>query len=221
MSHTIKPGDAPVSGAISEAALQLILACEVSSSQEYSLLYQAPSWPQGQSGVTIGVGYDLGYVSAAQFRADWGGRLDSAVLARLGAVCGVSGPAAQAHLAGLRDIAIPWPVAEDMFRTRTIPDHAARTRQALANTDLLSPDSFGALVSLVYNRGAAFTATGDRYREMRAIRDAMARRDFAAIPAQFRAMKRLWQNVPGLAGLVTRREREALLFAGGLGQAVP
>jgi hypothetical protein len=40
---------------------------------------------------------------------------------------------------------------------------------------------------------------------------------FGGIPAALRAMKRLWQGVPGMAGLVARREREAVLFEVGLG----
>jgi len=202
--------------AVSDKAVELIMMFEVSGPQEYNLRCQAPSWPQGQSGVTIGVGYDLGYVSPAQFQADWGARLDAEDLVRLGAVCGVTGPAAQSHLAGLAGIVVPWAVAEDIFRTRTIPEYAARTRDALTNTNLLSPDSFGALVSLVYNRGAAFTAAGDHYVEMRAIHACMATGDFAAIPGRFRAMKRLWQNDPAMAGLVMRREQEAALFEQGL-----
>jgi LysM repeat protein/GH24 family phage-related lysozyme (muramidase) len=221
------PGERPVPqtplaiAGVSDTALQLILRCEVSGAQEYNLHYQAPSWPQGESGVTIGIGYDLGYVSASQFRADWASRLQDDVIARLSTVCGITGAAAQCHIASLSDVAVPWPAAESMFRIRTIPEYASRTRQALDNTDLLSPDSFGALVSLVYNRGAAFTAAGDRYTEMRAIHACMAARDFAAIPAQIRAMKRLWQNQPGMAGLVARREQEASLFEAGLQQAAP
>lgn len=206
---------------VSDKALQLILRFEVSGAQEYNLHYQAPSWPQGESGVTIGIGYDLGYVSASQFRADWGAQLQDDVIARLCTVCGITGAAAQSHIPDLCDVAVPWLAAESMFRSRTIPEYASRTRQALDNTDQLGPDSFGALVSLVYNRGAAFTAAGDRYSEMRAIQTCMAARDFAGIPIQIRAMKRLWQSQPGLTGLVARREEEAALFEAGLHEAAP
>jgi GH24 family phage-related lysozyme (muramidase) len=50
----------------------------------------------------------------------------------------------------------------------------------------------------------------DRRREMRAIRDAVARGDLAEIAAELRSMKRLWQG-RGLGGLVARREEEAQL----------
>ena len=74
-------------------------------------------------------------------------------------------------------------------------------------------DSFGALVSLAYNRGASFSAPGDRYREMRAIHDHMASGRFDKVPDEFRSMKRLW---PNMAGLRNRRDHEADLFAKGL-----
>jgi len=39
---------------------------------------------------------------------------------------------------------------------------------------------------------------------------------FSDIPAQLRAMRRLWQKTPGGQGLVLRRELEAQLFSLGL-----
>jgi LysM repeat protein len=97
----------PAIAGVSDKALQLMLRFEVSGAQEYNLHYPSPSWPQGESGVTIGIGYDLDYVSASQFRADWGSRLQDDVIARLGAVCGITGAAAQSHIAGLSDVAVP------------------------------------------------------------------------------------------------------------------
>ncbi len=202
--------------AICDAAILLILGCEVSSPQQYARTLQAPTWPQGQSGVTIGVGYDLGYVTPAQLRQDWGDELAPAALARLAACCGISGLPARAAAAGLDDLSVPWEAAERVFRNRTIPDTAARTRAALPNTHRLAPESFGALVSLVYNRGASFAVAGDRYAEMRTIHDCMAMVTFGVVPGALRSMKRLWQGVPGMAGLVARREQEALLFEAGL-----
>src|SRR3981081_336751 len=45
----------------SERAYELIIDFEVGGRSEYERTYQRPEWPQGESGVTIGVGYDLGY----------------------------------------------------------------------------------------------------------------------------------------------------------------
>ena len=45
-------------------------------------------------------------------------------------------------------------------------------------------------------------------REMRAIRDAVARGDLKEIAAQLRSMKRLWEG-KGMGGLLKRRDAEA------------
>ncbi len=219
---SVPPGPAtppPHQDGVCEEAIQLILACEVSSPQEYVKSLRMPAWPQGASGVTIGIGYDLGYVKPQNFRDDWQSELDAASLARLAECCGITGAAAGDAAAGIADLDVPWDAAERVFRLRTIPDYAARTRAALPNTGALAPDSFGALVSLVYNRGADFTAAGDRHAEMRAIHDRMAMAMFGRIPAELRSMKRLWQGVPGMSGLITRREREAALFETGLARS--
>ena len=78
---------------------------------------------------------------------------------------------------------VPGDVAPKMIDSKgnLLPEYAARTRSALPNTGPLAPESFGALVSLVYNRGASFAAAGDRYAEMRAIHDCMAMAVFGRI----------------------------------------
>jgi GH24 family phage-related lysozyme (muramidase) len=72
------------------------------------------------------------------------------------------------------------------------------------------------LVSLAYNRGASFSAPGERFLEMRNIRQHMEAKAFALIPGEFRAMKRIWAGDPNLAGLLVRRDAEAALFERGL-----
>jgi hypothetical protein len=57
---------------ISDAAKKLILAFEVSNEKTYAERYQHPIWPGGRSGVTIGIGYDLGYASKDDVQTDWG-----------------------------------------------------------------------------------------------------------------------------------------------------
>jgi hypothetical protein len=78
---------------------------------------------------------------------------------------------------------------------------------------MLPPDCLGALVSLTRDRGTAYQKAGDRFTEMRAIRDHMAAFRFSAVASEIRAMKRLWPDSPGL---IERREREARLFEDGL-----
>lgn len=91
------------------------------------------------------------------------------------------------------------------------------------NCNQLSDDSFGALTSIVYNRGNAMRSAMndpiDRRREMREIRALMQAEDFTAIPDRIRSMKRVWRNDPDSRGLLLRRDAEAQLFQSGLGRA--
>ena len=199
----------------SKAAIDLIVTEEVGSFSQYLWLYQHPDWPGGASGVTIGIGYDCGYAQRAEIFADWGARLPAAMVDALAACAGISGPPAHSHAAALRGVVtVSWEAAMAVFMTRDLPKWEGLVERALPNTDRLSADSFGALVSLAYNRGAdGFNAGGDRDREMHAIRQHMALRMFEDIPDDIRAMKRLWPNVTDLR---LRRDHEAALFEKGL-----
>lgn len=205
---------------ISKAAYDLILKEEVSSPRIYVKKYRGPIWPGHASGVTIGIGYDVGYVTATELRREWQGRIPDPMIAALIPCCGVTGKAAQALVSQLRRaglIDIPFDVAKQQFDEVKLPKFERLTARALPNTDKLHPDCFGALVSLTFNRGTSYSIPASRdpqgrYREMRAIRTAMAAENFHLIPACFRDMKRLW---PG-SGLAARRENEAKLFERGL-----
>ena len=50
----------------SKRALDLIIFSEVSSEQTYKRRYAKPTWPKGASGVTIGIGFDVGHANRAQ-----------------------------------------------------------------------------------------------------------------------------------------------------------
>lgn len=204
----------------SERAVEFIVSFEVTSKAVYQQKYRGVIWPEGQSGITIGVGYDLGYVTRSEVVAVWGPHLPAAMIDALKAAVGKKGAAAKALLAGLKPLVdVPWDAAYAVFRDKTLPKFEAATVAALPNTDLLSPDSFGALVSLTFNRGPSYgrpnsaTDPKDRYREMRAIKTAMAAKNFAAIAGEIKAMQRIW---PTVAGLQRRRREEAKLFADGL-----
>jgi GH24 family phage-related lysozyme (muramidase) len=189
---------------ISYAARALILEPEGFSAK--------PDWPGGQSGVTIGFGYDLGYVTVDQFESDWGELVRPDVSQRLKAVIGLRALRARNRIGDLSDVRISRKAAEQVFGTRTLPLYELRAAQAFPGLDALPEDARGALVSLVYNRGTSMVDSSpeDRRREMRAIREAVARGDLAEIAAQLRSMKRLWE-AQGLGGLIARREEEAQL----------
>jgi len=57
---------------LNEASMQLILRFEVGVGEiYYNRFLSSPTWPCAASGVTIGVGYALGYNSEATIRNDW------------------------------------------------------------------------------------------------------------------------------------------------------
>lgn len=210
---------------ISPAARDLIVDAEVTGQKTYTNIYQRPTWPQGASGVTIGIGYDCGYVTAVELINDWKGRIPDAMIALLRThAIGIHGPSAQLATRFLRSqIVVPWTAAIDEFDNVEVPKWVGRVAKALPNTSDLHPDSLGAVTSLSYNRGLSYSTPWnqerdpqDRYREMRAIRDFMATKQYAKVPAQIRAMKRLW---PDVRGLQIRRDAEAALYEKGL-QAV-
>jgi len=201
---------------ISETAYNLILTAEVSSKAYYNKFLQRPEWPGGKSGITIGIGYDVGYCSADELKNDWKD-LDAGMVAALMNVRGLKAGAAQAALPTVKGlVTVPFELAIDLHRKTVIPRWVGIVQKALANTDKLKPDSFGALVSLTFNRGAGcYVLSGDRYQEMREIKQCMQAQNFAAIPNLIRGMSRLW---PGAneRGLPIRREKEAKLFEAGL-----
>jgi GH24 family phage-related lysozyme (muramidase) len=200
---------------ISDDAINLIVDEEVSDSAYYTKHYQHWDWPEGASGATIGIGYDCGYCTPDEIRADWADILPAEQIAELVKASGIKGQAAHEFVirhAGT--VTVPFSAAMKEFTDREIPKWAAHVKSMVPNTDKLSPDSFGALVSLAYNRGAGvFVNPGPRYGEGRSIRNHMADENFAAIPDDILSMQRLW---PRGSDLWRRRAHEAALFKKGL-----
>ena len=220
----------PTTG-VSPRALRLIVDHETGGRAFYdAVIKKRPIWPKGDSGITIGFGYDLAHVRAAEFVRDWA-RLPAAVAQRLEATIGRSGAKESAEsmtalAQSLKDIAIEWEDAEVVFIAATMPKFQGETVRALPNAGELHPHAFGALVSLTFNRGATYAVPKkpgdrlDRYREMRGIRLAMAERRYRDVPPLLRMMKRIWAGTAVEAGLARRRDDEALLFEAGLAAMV-
>jgi GH24 family phage-related lysozyme (muramidase) len=199
---------------ISDEAINLIVAAEVGSQSEYERIYHKPTWPQGASGVTIGIGYDCGYATRSQLAQDWSGVIGGDLIGKLqDRACGVTGAPASSRAKELAAVDVSYQNAMTVFKKTDIPRWVGIVRRALPNTNMLNKHCLGALVSLAYNRGASFGKAGDRYREMNNIKAHMAAKEFAKIPAEFRSMARLW---PNMRGLRIRRENEAQLFEKGL-----
>lgn len=190
--------------AFSSKALRLII--------DFEGVNQPGQWPGAQSGITLGYGYDLGYVTVDDLESDWEDCFTDEQLGRLTGAVGRHGPEARALAPSLSDIRCSATDAQRVLLQHTLPAYTDKARRAFPGFDQFPLDAQGALVSLVYNRGTSMKDNPgqDRRREMRAIRDLVPRMDLAGIAAQLRSMKRLWQG-QGLDGLIRRREAEAVL----------
>jgi len=198
--------DRPGALEVSTYGLDTLVGFEIGSRAWYESRLTAPHWPGGASGVTIGIGYDLGHQSRAQLQADWGAVLGDRATARLERAIGVTGERARALTGQFEDLRIELAEAARVFYQSTLPRYVRRTRTTYPASGSLPADATTMLVSLIYNRGPGLA--GDSRREMRAIRGQTEARDLQAIAGSLRSMKRLW---PGLRGLVRRREREAVI----------
>jgi GH24 family phage-related lysozyme (muramidase) len=201
---------------ISDRAKQVLIVFEVSNRQLYDRRYRRPTWPGGGSGITIGIGYDIGYVDETWLEEDWATHASPPVRETLKSACGLRGTKARDRLAQFQSIDIPWESALKQFESVVLPLYTAETEAALSNTDKLSADSLGALVSLGYNRGPSYGGTSPNRAEMVRIAGHMKFGRFDRIPKEIRDMKRIWASDPSLKGLLTRRDAEAALFEMGL-----
>jgi hypothetical protein len=194
---------------ISKKGFRALVRHEISSPEYYRLKLQRPYWPGGSSGITIGIGYDLGYNSKAQIRKDWKQFLSDDDLNRLLSVAGKKATTAKQSLTpDIRKARIPFDAASDVFSTAVLPRYAKLTVKAYPGVEKLFPDAQAVLLSLLYNRGTAMS--GSRRREMKAIQPLVKNADYDGIAQQIRAMKRLWVGM-GLDGLLKRRDDEANL----------
>lgn len=203
---------------IPKSAIDLILESEG--------VDQPGRWPGGGSGITLGYGCDIGAdPKSLEF---WIGILPDAQIHRLESARGITGRAAAQIQTRFSDIRVNEADSRDVFMRQSLPREIALTAKAFPTSEDLPPAAFGALVSLVYNRGTQIDAS-DRRREMLAIREAIknSKADLGEsekqrvnnllkfIAVQFHSMKRLWVG-QGLDGLLRRRDAEANLVLSAL-----
>lgn len=201
-----------------QAAQDLITDAEVSSVASdhsyYDRHYQKPTWPQGDSGVTIGIGVDLGFETGEFTKTSWSDYLDGDDVASLQTCNGVSGKAAKALCATMQDITIPWLTAASEFNVYEVPNYWSLTRRTFPGFDNLRLNAQGALVSLVYNRGSSLS--GPSRVDMRTIRDAVKTKDYDAMAEAETHMLvtcgNSWRNAGIYDGMKTRRTSEANLI---------
>lgn len=202
---------------VSEKGLKLLLDYEVGGGEPYYRKFLSrPTWAGERSGVTIGIGFDLGYNTQAQVMAAWGGVLADSNVELLKEAVGIVGEAAKQWLASredVRGVEVPWEKAVDVFGRVTVPQFYSLTLQTYPQASTLPAECRDALISLVFNRGSALS--GERRIEMMGILNCLREGRLQDIPSLFRSMTRLWPNTTGLQ---KRRMAEAALFEEGLGR---
>jgi len=217
---------------LSKKSIDAIIAFEVTSPEFYTKAYQRPTWPGGDSGVTVGIGYDLGMNTSRQIIADWNGLVNPNYVSTMAGLAGVTGLNAKGKVTNalVRAISVPYDAAYQVFVNKTLPRFCKEALEVFPGLDKLNPDTQGAIVSLVYNRGNRTkdidTKAHDR-EEMRDLITAIAATDYQKIADEIQSMKRLWDGVPDyagdkeqkVAGLMERREIEAKLVTDSLTSA--
>jgi GH24 family phage-related lysozyme (muramidase) len=194
----------------SKNALNLILKYEVGGGRAYYDKYLSKfTWPGGASGPTIGIGIDCAYYSKDELARIFN-FLPVNQIELIQQASGKTGQAGREYVKKLRqaNIKVNWDSAVDIFEKLTWPKFSRLAERAFPQLDELCEDAYGAIVSLVFNRGTSMR--GESRREMREIRDLVIRRDYRSIAHEFRKMKRIWKG-KGLDGLLERRDAEANL----------
>ena len=208
LSIKLPPLPAGSSMRLSRKSMDMLIAFEVSSEAQYNKKYQKPIWPGGESGITIGIGYDLGFSDKVAISNAWKDYVSAADLAVLLSVAGLKGADAKNALAKTKSVIIDYHTALSVFFQTTLPVYARRTKNVYPGIEKLPPDAQGALLSLVYNRGESIA--GASRAEMKNIVALVAAQNLSGIAKQIRNMKRLWEG-KNLPGLLQRRDKEAAM----------
>jgi hypothetical protein len=177
-----------------------------------------PYWPTGDSGITIGVGWDLGQHSKSELLNAWSA-LDPTSLGALEEAVHKRGHAAEVLVPGLKLIDIPRSVSLSVFRNSLEDSYYPMTKQLLPGVETLPTEVQVSLVSLVFNRGVLLghepdwtkAKELDRRWEIRRLQDDVRRHDLFAIYIRLGTMKRLWEK-SGPRGLLYRRRDEQHLI---------
>ena len=196
----------------SEKTLALLLKYEVGGGKPYydKFLYKF-TWPKGQSGPTIAIGIDCAYYTAQEL-AQIFAFLPEDQIKLIQKSVGQSGEKGRVYTDVLRNagITVSWDQAVEIFNKFTWPKYSKLAEKAFPGLTELHPDAYGAIVSVVFNRGTS--TSGDSRIEMKNIKDLIPKKDYKGIAKEIKNMKRLWVG-KGLDGLLSRRDDEAALIS--------
>ncbi len=194
----------------SKKTLELLYKYEVGGGKPYyDKKLSKFTWPGGASGPTIAIGIDCGYYTQVEL-AEIFSFYSAEQLKLVQQASGKKGAQGKEYTMTLRKagLTVDWEKAEHIFQTFTWPKFTRLAERAFPGLDELQEDAYGAIVSLVFNRGTSMK--GDSRKEMRNIRAYVSEHNYKKIAQQLRDMKRIWVG-QGLDGLLERRDAEANL----------
>ena len=177
-----------------------------------------PYWPGGESGITIGVGWDLGQHSESEFLRAWAA-LDQTTLRQVKIAIRKRGHDAEVLVPQLKAIAVPRDISLSVFRSSLADSYYPMTLRLFPGVEILPTEVQVALLSLVFNRGVLLghdpdwskAKELDRRWEIRRLQGDVKERDLFAIYIRLGTMKRLWEK-SGPRGLLYRRRDEQHLI---------
>lgn len=190
-----------------------VIQFETGGKNYYEKFLQRMTWPGGQSGITMGIGADLGYMTQQEFDSYFAKYFTVEERKLIEPVIGLKGEQARNILLRVKHIELSWTNASKAFVEWTLPKFWKMANDLWPGLDQLKEEAQIALVSLVFNRGASIT--GSSRVEMKNIKELVLKKDYKGIAEQIRLMKRLWIN-KNLDGLLSRREKEAKMVEEGL-----
>lgn len=194
----------------SKKTLKLIYDYEVGGGENYYNKYlKRFTWPGGASGPTIGIGIDAAYYTKQEL-ADIFSYLPVHQRLLVESASGKKGKVGKEYTKTLSaaKIEMPWGIAEKIFLFTTWKKFSNLTESVFPKVEDLCDEAYGAIVSLVFNRGSSLK--GDSRAEMRKIKELIPLKDYSGIANQIRKMKRIWEG-KGLDGLLRRRDAEAAM----------
>lgn len=217
--NSIEPSEALKLLKPSAKGYQTILDFEVGGGKKYYDKYLSkPTLPGGDSGITIGIGWDLRYNTVPRFNKFWGPRIPEPNAMALRKLCGFKF-ANEFTVKELSHIIIPWHHAEAVFNEDTIPRFWALTMSVFPGVELLPAEGQWAMLSLVFNRGGSLV--GERRQHMRKIANILrlgaidgfiSKSEIRQIAECFRNMTSIWSGKDIYTGMYRRRHAEADLL---------
>lgn len=212
---------------ISPNALKLIMDFEVGGGETYyNKKARFPIWPGGASGITIGIGVDLGHIKQSDFNTYIAPYYPETQIEKLIGCIGITGkigsPEMESKLRelveSLSDCELSFQHALEIHENFTIPLYYNRTRKTFSGLDSLPEDARGAIVSLVFNRGTRLD--GPKRTHMAKIGKLIElysqKKDpnlLGQMAETFIEMAEIWKGEKSYEGLKRRRIAEAKLIS--------